>query len=109
MQSGDSKGWLRGKVEAAFRHGLSEAYETVRVDPANYLLQLQVAHGLPVTTYQGMFSLPMEQLDQVAWQAIRSGMKLAAAEGAGLGFGGFLTLLPDLGILSAITMRTVQK
>jgi hypothetical protein len=79
------------------------------VDPANYLLQLQVAHGLPVTTYQGMFSVPLEQLDEVAWQAVRSGMKLAAAEGAGLGIGGFLTLLPDLGILSAITMRTIQK
>jgi hypothetical protein len=109
MHSGDGKGWLRRKVEATLRRGFSEAYETVRVDPANYLLQLQVAHGLPVTTYQGMFSLPMEQLDQVAWQAVHSGMRLAAAEGAGLGVGGFLTLLPDLGILSAITMRTIQK
>jgi hypothetical protein len=36
-------------------------------------------------------------------------MKLAAAEGAGFGFGGFLTIVPDLGILSAITMRTIQK
>ncbi len=36
-------------------------------------------------------------------------MKMAGAEGAGLGFGGFATIVPDLGILSAITMRTVQK
>jgi len=36
-------------------------------------------------------------------------MKLAAAEGAGLGLGGILTIVPDLGILSAITMRTIQK
>jgi uncharacterized membrane protein YdjX (TVP38/TMEM64 family) len=36
-------------------------------------------------------------------------MKLAAVEGAGFGLGGMLTILPDLGILSAITMRTIQK
>ena len=40
---------------------------------------------------------------------IRSGMKMAAAEGAGFGLGGLLTIVPDLGILSAITMRTIQK
>jgi len=36
-------------------------------------------------------------------------MKVAAVEGAGLGLGGFVTLLPDLGILAAIAMRTIQK
>src|ERR1700741_1153625 len=36
-------------------------------------------------------------------------MKIAAAEGAGLGLGGLITIVPDLGILSAITMRTIQK
>ena len=34
---------------------------------------------------------------------------MAALEGAGLGLGGLLTIVPDLGILSAITMRTIQK
>ena len=36
-------------------------------------------------------------------------MKLAAVEGAGFGLGGIVTIVPDLGILSAITMRTIQK
>ncbi len=40
---------------------------------------------------------------------IRGGMKLAAAEGAGFGLGGVLTIVPDLGILAAITMRMIQK
>ena len=40
---------------------------------------------------------------------IRGGMKMAAAEGAGFGLGGIFTIVPDLGILSAITMRTIQK
>ena len=45
----------------------------------------------------------------MAESVIRSGMKLAAAEGAGFGLGGIITIVPDLGILSAITMRTIQK
>jgi EcsC family protein len=45
----------------------------------------------------------------VAESVIRSGMKLAAVEGAGFGLGGIITIVPDLGILSAITMRTIQK
>ncbi len=36
-------------------------------------------------------------------------MKIAAVEGAGLGLGGILTIVPDLGILAGITMRTIQK
>ncbi len=105
----ERKGWLRRRVENALRKGFLEAYETVKVDPARFLLQLQVAYGLPVRSYDGMFTAPLQQIDQVANEVIRSGMKMAAAEGAGLGFGGIFTLLPDLGILSTITMRTIQK
>ncbi len=53
--------------------------------------------------------MPVAELDTIAEQTIRGAMKMAGAEGAGLGFGGFVTIVPDLGILSAITMRTVQK
>jgi hypothetical protein len=56
-----------------------------------------------------VYSLEMGELDAVADELIRSGMKLAAVEGAGFGLGGLITILPDLGILSAITMRTIQK
>jgi uncharacterized protein (DUF697 family) len=40
---------------------------------------------------------------------VRSSKKLAALQGAGFGLGGIVTLVPDMGILSAITMRTIQK
>jgi uncharacterized protein (DUF697 family) len=56
-----------------------------------------------------MFSLEIGEVDAVAESIIRSGMKVAAVEGAGLGLGGLITIVPDLGILSAITMRTIQK
>jgi hypothetical protein len=104
-----AQSWLRRRLEAALRRGLHAAYEKVKVDPARFLLQLRAAYGLPVRTYQGIFSVEPEQLDDIAQDIVRSGMRMAAVEGAGLGLGGFLTLIPDLGILSAITMRTIQK
>jgi len=101
--------WMRRRVEGAIRAGLTRAYSTIKVDPERFLMQLRVAHRLPLATFQGAFTLPVERLDDVAESVIRAGTKLAAAEGAGLGVGGILTLVPDLGILSAITMRTIQK
>ncbi len=56
-----------------------------------------------------MFTLPVETLDDLAGQTIRAGMKMAAAQGAGLGLGGIITLVPDLSFLAAITMRMIQK
>ncbi len=103
------KSWLRRRVETAIVKGLTRAYSTVRVDPAKFLLQLRAAYRVPISGYHGVFSLEVGELDDVADSIIRSGMKLAAVEGAGLGLGGLMTIVPDLGILSAITMRTIQK
>ncbi|HEX6881665.1 MAG TPA: EcsC family protein [Terriglobales bacterium] len=108
-EHGNDKGIVRRLVEAGFRRGLKRAFKTIAVDPQDYLFRLRSAHDLPVQSYQGMFTLPIEVLDDVARQTVRAGMKMAAAEGAGMGLGGIFTLLPDLSILSAITMRTIQK
>ena len=96
-------------MEKAVAKGLTRAYSTVQVDPQKFLLQLRTAYRLPVSGYHGVYSLEVGELDQVADDLIRGGMKLAAAEGAGFGLGGLITIIPDLGILSAITMRTIQK
>ena len=109
MSHTESKSWLRTRVEKAVVKGLTRAYSTVQVDPARFLVQLRTAYRLPISGYHGTYSLEMGELDAVADDVIRSGMKLAAAEGAGFGLGGLITIIPDLGILSAITMRTVQK
>jgi hypothetical protein len=107
--SDEKKSWMRRRVEGAIRGGLSRTYDTVKVNPERFLMQLRVAHGLPLATFHGVYTLPVERLDDVAESVIRAGMKLAAAEGAGFGLGGMLTIMPDLGLLSAITMRTIQK
>jgi hypothetical protein len=109
MAEAENKSWLRRRAEGAIRGGLTRAYQTVRVDPARFLMQLRIAYGLPVASFRGVYTLEVERLDDVAESVIRSGMKLAAVEGAGFGLGGILTIVPDLGILSAITMRTIQK
>lgn len=105
----EKKSWMRRRIEGALRSGLTRAYETIKVDPSRFLMQLRVAHGLPLATFHGVYTLQIERLDDVADSVIRGGMKLAAAEGAGFGMGGLLTIVPDLGILSTITMRTIQK
>jgi hypothetical protein len=103
------KSWLRGRVEKALIKGLTRAYSTVQVNPEKFLVQLRTAYRLPISGYHGVYSLEIAELDSVADDLIRSGMKLAGLEGAGFGLGGLITIFPDLGILSAITMRTIQK
>jgi len=105
----ERKSWLRQRVEKALVKGLTHAYEGVRVDPQKFLLQLKVAYRVPISGYRGVYSLDIRELDVVSDSVIRSGMRLAALEGAGFGLGGLITIVPDLGILSAITMRTIQK
>jgi EcsC protein family len=103
------RSWFQSHIENALVRGLSRAYETVKVDPAHFLLQLRAAYGLPVTSFHGVYSVEINVLDDLASRIVRGAMKAAAAEGAGLGLGGILTIVPDLSILAGITLRTVQK
>jgi hypothetical protein len=109
MAAIESKSWLRARVEKALVKGMTRAYSTVQVDPDKFLLRLRTAYRMPISGYHGVYSLEVGEIDAVADDVIRGGMKLAAAEGAGFGMGGLLTIVPDLGLLSAITMRTIQK
>jgi hypothetical protein len=96
-------------LEAGLRRGFEQAYETVRVDSGKFLAELRMAYGMPIASFQGVYSIEISQLDNMAERVIRSGMRMAAAEGAGLGLGGLVTLVPDLSILAGITLRTLQK
>ena len=103
------KSWIRRRVEDAVRRAFLKAYDTIKVDPANYLEHLRMAYSLPALTYNGVYSVDPDLLDQIAEDTIRAHMRIAAAEGAGLGMGGLFTMLPDLGILAGITLRMIQK
>src|SRR4051812_11191341 len=103
------KSWFRSRIEDGLRCGFQHAYETVRVEPSQFLLHMRAAYGLPISTFEGVYSVELSTLDDVAARIVRSGMKMAAAEGAGFGLGGVFTIVPDLSILAGITLRTVQK
>ena len=105
----ENKGFIRRGLEGAIRRGFMRAYQTVKVDPDKYLEHLRVAYDLPALTYDGVYSVNPEILDVIAEQTVRASMRIAGASGAGLGMGGMFTILPDLGILSAITLRMLQK
>jgi hypothetical protein len=105
----ENNSWLARRLERIVRTSIARTYETVRVHPEEYLMHLRMAHGVSAYSYDGLFSVPVAALDSIAIQTVRGGMKMAGAEGAGFGLGGLATIVPDLGILSAITMRTVQK
>ena len=109
MTVGIQKSWFRRRIEEGLRQGFQHAYETVRVEPSQFLLQMRAGYGLPISTFQGVYSVELSTLDDVALRIVRSGMKMAAAEGAGFGLGGVFTIVPDLSILAGITLRTVQK
>jgi hypothetical protein len=72
-------------------------------------MQLRAAYGVPANSFEGMYSVDMTIVDDVADRVIRSGCAMAAAEGAGFGLGGLITIVPDLSILAGITLRTIQK
>jgi len=103
------KSWLRRRIEKSLSKALMKAYQTVRVEPERFLMELRSAYRLPVTSFHGMYFVEPPVLDTVAEQIIHSAMKIAAAEGAGFGLGGFITIVPDFSILAGITLRTIQK
>jgi hypothetical protein len=109
MPENQPKSWLRRRIETGLVRGLTHAYDTVKVNPEKFLIQLRAAYRLPIRSFQGSYTVELGYLDEVAASVIRSSVKMAAVQGAGFGLGGLLTLVPDLGFLSAITMRTIQK
>ena len=96
---------VRESARSAFR----QAYEHVRIDPEKYFHHVRGVYRLPVTRWQDMQTLDERVLNPIAKHTISGATRAAALEGIGLGVGGLLTILPDMGILSAITIRMLQK
>jgi uncharacterized protein (DUF697 family) len=99
---------LKG-IKRAVRSSLNRAYSHIQVDPGDYLQRIRRTYGLPIQSFQDMFSVPEKTVEYVAEQTISASVKIAALEGAGLGLGGMLTVAPDIGILSAVLLRMIQK
>ena len=109
MRSDRDSTRLSKAFKAAAAGGFERAYQQVRVDQGKYLRHLQRAHRLPVRSWEEMFLLGPEVLNPIARRTVSAASKMAALEGMGLGLGGFMTIVPDMGVLSAITLRMLQK
>lgn len=96
---------LTAFANSAFRR----AYTQVRVDERKFLKHVRRAYKLPVDSWPQMLQMPDDVIAQIAKSTIAGSSKIAALEGAGLGVGAFLTVVPDMGILAAITLRMLQK
>jgi len=106
MRRGSAMG--RG-LDRMLRFGVRRGLGSVEVNPEDFRRQLADKHGLWVPNFGRMQDVPLERLDAIAQKLIRNAERLALAEGAGFGLGGMITLLPDASILTAITLRLIQR
>src|SRR5271156_5200261 len=103
-------GSLLGRSVGAFvRFGVMRGVRSVEVKPEAFRKQLADKHGLWIPDFTRMRDVPIERLDAIARTLIRDAERIAAAEGAGFGLGGIITLLPDTSFLTLITLRLIQR
>jgi uncharacterized protein (DUF697 family) len=104
------RGSLVGRgVNRVLRFGVRRGLRSLEVRPEDFRRQLAEKHGLWVPNFGRMQDVPLERLDAIAKTLIRDAERLALAEGAGFGLGGIITLLPDASLLTAITLRLIQR
>ena len=96
---------LASIVRFSMRRGL----RSIEVKPEDFRRQLADKHGLYVPHFNRMQDVPIERLDEIARELIRDAGRLALIGGAGFGFGGMITFLPDASLLTAITLRLIQR
>lgn len=109
MPRRSKSGLLSKMMQTSARAGFLRAYQTLQVDPQKYLQEMKRAHRLPIHTWSDMFHVEESVVHAHANRIIRSSMRTAGLEGAGLGLGGMMTIVPDAGILTAITIRMLQR
>jgi len=109
MKNAGDPTFISRAFQSALRVGFRRAYPRVQVDPKKFLHHARRAYRLPISSWRDIHSLDEATLLPAAEKIIWSSARMAALEGMGLGLGGFATLLPDMGMLAAITIRMLQK
>jgi hypothetical protein len=101
---------VAGKAVGRFlRLGVLRGLRSVEIDPEDFRRNLAEKHGLWVPHFGRMKDAPLEKLDAIAERLIHDAQRLAMAQGAGFGLGGMITVIPDTGFLTLITLRLIQK
>jgi hypothetical protein len=91
------------------RLGLLGGLRSIEIDREEFRRQLGKKHGLWVSDFGKMHYVPVERLDAIAKELIRETERLALLEGAGFGLGGMITIIPDAGLLTILTLRLIQR
>jgi EcsC protein family len=91
------------------RFGLLRGLRSIEIDRQAFRRHLKHRHGLDVADFRHMRFVPLERLDAIAKALIRDTERLALLEGAGFGLGGMITIIPDAGLLTILTLRLIQK
>ena len=101
---------LAGRAVGRFlRFGMLRGMRTVEIDPEDFRRNLAEKHGLWVPNLGRMRDVPLDKLDAIANRMIHDAQRLAMAQGAGFGLGGMITVIPDAGLLTLLTLRLIQK
>jgi len=101
---------LAGRAVGKFlRFGMLRGLRSVEIDPEEFRRTLAEKHGLWVPHFGRMKDAPLEKLDAIAERLIHDAQRLAMAQGAGFGLGGLITVIPDTGFLTVITLRLIQR
>lgn len=91
------------------RFGLTRGLSSIEIDPEDFRRQLKRKFGLDVADFRFMHRVPVARLDAIANSLIRDTERLALLEGAGFGLGGMITIIPDAGLLTILTLRLIQR
>src|ERR1700687_4070562 len=101
--------FARRSLGRMLRFGMRRGLRSVEVNPEDFRRQLANKHALWVPNFSRMQDVPLERLDEIAKTLIRDAERLGLAEVAGFGLGGMITVIPDAGLLTAITLRLIQR
>jgi EcsC protein family len=99
----------RSPIRRFLRFGVLKGMRSIEIDPEDFRNYLAKKHRLHVSDFRNMHQVPIERLDAIANIMIRDAQRIALAEGAGFGLGGMITLVPDAGLLTIITLRLIQR
>jgi uncharacterized protein (DUF697 family) len=91
------------------RFGLLSGLRSIEINREEFRQQLKKKHGLDVPDFRHMHWVPVSRLDAIARTLIKDTERLALLEGAGFGLGGMITIIPDAGLLTILTIRLIQR
>ena len=99
----------KGVFSRFARFSLLRGLSSVEIDAEDFRRQLKKKFGLEVADFRQMHRVPVARLDAIANALIRDTGRLALLEGAGFGLGGLITIIPDAGLLTILTLRLIQR